>query len=82
MRITETPTKDTPGQGNLSVNGKLCRYADARASIHDANPISGRNTLFDGISQGHFGVVRFFLDIGADIEASGFCDLMPCDLDF
>lgn len=62
--------------------GKLCRYAEGRASIRDANPIPGQNTLFTGSPRGHFGVVRLLLDIGADIETSGFCGLTPCDFDF
>lgn len=40
---------------------------EGRASIYDANPISGRNMLFYGTSRGHCGVVRFLLDIGVDI---------------
>lgn len=79
-RIIETPAYYTAEQGNITALRQL--YAEGRAGIHDSNPVSGRNTLFDGIFRGHLDVVRFLLDSGADIEAADFCGFTPRDLAF
>ena len=69
-RIIETPAYYTSEQGNLAALRQL--YAEGRAGIHDASPVSGRNTLFDGVFGGHLDVVRFLLDSGVDMEMSDF----------
>lgn len=79
-RIIETPAYYTAEQGNLTALRQL--YAEGRAGIHDANPVSGRNTLFDGVFRGHLDVVRFLLDSGADMEMPDFCGFTPRDLAF
>lgn len=79
-RIIETPAYYTAEQGSLTSLRQL--YAEGRAGIHDSNPVSGRNTLFDGIFRGHLDVVRFLLDSGADMEAADFCGFTPRDLAF
>lgn len=79
-RIIETPAYYTAEQGKLVALRQL--YDEGRAGIHDSNPVSGRNTLFDGIFRGHVGVVRFLLDSGADMEAADFCGFTPRDLAF
>ncbi|KAJ0109467.1 hypothetical protein J7T55_000392 [Diaporthe amygdali] len=79
-RIIETPAYYTAEQGNLVALRQL--YAEGRAGIHDSNPVSGRNTLFDGIFRGHLDIMRFLLDSGADMEAADFCGFTPRDLAF
>lgn len=79
-RIIETPAYYTAEQGNLVALRQL--YVEGRAGIHDSNPVSGRNTLFDGIFRGHLGIMRFLLDSGADMEAADFCGFTPRDLAF
>lgn len=79
-RIIETPAYYTAEQGNVSALRKL--YAEGRAGIHDVNPLSGRNALFDGVFRGHLEVVKFLLDGGADMEAADFCGFTPRDLAF
>lgn len=79
-RIIETPAYYTAEQGNLVALRQL--YAEGRAGIHDSNPVSGRNTLFDGIFRGHLDVVRLLLDSGADMDAADFCGFTPRDLAF
>lgn len=79
-RIIETPAYYTAEQGNLVALRQL--YAEGRAGIHDSNPVSGRNTLFDGIFRGQLDVVRFLLDSGANMEAADFCGFTPRDLAF
>lgn len=79
-RVIETEAYYTAEQGNISALRKL--YTEGRAGIHDVNPLSGRNTLFDGIFRGYLHIVRFLLDNGADMEAADFCGFTPRDLAF
>ncbi|KAI7782184.1 hypothetical protein LA080_013728 [Diaporthe eres] len=79
-RIIETPAYYTAEQGKLTALRQL--YAEGRTGVHDSNPVSGRNTLFDGIFRGHLDVVYFLLDSGADMEAADFCRFTPRDLAF
>lgn len=79
-RIIETPAYYTAEQGQLESLRQL--YTEGRAGIHDVNPLSGRNTLFDSIFRGHLHVVRFLLTNGADMEAADFCGFTPRDLAF
>lgn len=79
-RIIETPAYYTAEQGKLTALRQL--YAEGRAGVHDSNPVSGRNTLFDGIFRGRLDVVHFLLDSGADMEAADFCGFTPRDLAF
>lgn len=79
-RVIETEAYYTAEQGNIAVLRQL--YAEGRAGIHDVNPLSSRNTLFDGIFRGHLHIVRFLLDNGADMEATDFCGFTPRDLAF
>lgn len=78
--MSETEAYYTAEKGNIAVLRQL--YAEGRAGIHDVNPLSGRNTLFDGIFRGHLHIVRFLLDNGADAEAADFCGFTPRDLAF
>lgn len=79
-RVIETEAYYTAEQGNIAVLRQL--YTEGRAGIHDVNPLSGRNTLFDSIFRGHLHIVRFLLDNGADMEAADFCGFTPQDLAF
>lgn len=79
-RIIETAAYYTAEQGNITALRQL--YTEGRAGIHDVNPLSGRNTLFDSIFRGHLHIVRFLLDSGADMEAADFCGFTPRDLAF
>lgn len=79
-RVIETEAYYTAEQGNIATLRQL--YAEGRAGIHDVNPLSGRNTLFDGIFRGHLHIVRFLLDNDADMEAADFCGFTPRDLAF
>lgn len=79
-RIIETPAYYTAEQGNLVALRGL--YSEGRAGIHDVNPLSGRNTLFDSIFRGHLHLVHYLLDSGADMEAADFCGFTPRDLAF
>lgn len=79
-RIIETPAYYTAEQGNITSLRRL--YSEGRAGIHDVNPLSGRNTLFDSIFRGHLDMVQFLLGNGADMEAADFCGFTPRDLAF
>lgn len=79
-RVIETEAYYTAEQGNIASLRRL--YTEGRAGIHDVNPLSGRNTLFDGIFRGHLHIVRFLLENGADMEAADFCGFSPRDLAF
>ncbi|KAJ4422548.1 hypothetical protein N0V82_002776 [Gnomoniopsis sp. IMI 355080] len=79
-RIIETAAYYTAEQGNIVGLRQL--YTEGRAGIHDVNPLSGRNTLFDSVFRGHLHIVRYLLDSGADMEAADFCGFTPRDLAF
>lgn len=78
--VIETDAYYTAELGKLSALRQM--YVEGRAGIYDANLVSCRCTLFDGIFRGHIDVVRFLLDSGADPNQEDFQGFTPRNLAF